>query len=111
MIPTVDPRVNRSQRLALAALLPRPRRSHGGEPARSTAADERAHELAKVRELAHLWSSVDPTLPSPLSCYGPLTAHELAKADASIGICCCCCCHASRAPSVQTDTCHLDLLR
>jgi len=26
----------------------------------------------QVWEHTHLWSAVDPTLPSPLSCYGPL---------------------------------------
>jgi len=28
----------------------------------------------QVRKHYHLWSAVDPTLPSPLPCYGPLTS-------------------------------------
>jgi len=32
-----------------------------------------AHLVSKVREHSDLWTSVDATLPSPLSCYGPLT--------------------------------------
>jgi len=32
-----------------------------------------AREASKVRNTNLLWSAADPTLPSPLSCYGPLT--------------------------------------
>jgi len=38
-------------------------------------------ELLQVREHSYLWSAADPTLPSPLSWYGPLTTRR----------CCSCC--------------------
>ena len=38
------------------------------------------YRCPKVRAHSYLWSSVDPTLPSPLSCYGALTfEHRCAK--------------------------------
>jgi len=66
-----------AQRLTSASwktLLERGVRCSGGSDSPVETADVRLglHTAVKVRRNIHLWSSVDPTLPSPLSCYGPL---------------------------------------
>jgi len=38
---------------------------------------------AKVRDHSHLWRAVDPTLASPLPCYGPLMCADCSAKDAA----------------------------
>jgi len=54
-------------------LIPKETAAQGGTQVRSAADASERGDRRQVRDHSYLRSSVDPTLPSPLPCYGPLT--------------------------------------